>query len=235
MAIGLAFVAGLGVMLFVFSIGTAVVNVPVEVEVLDRRAQAPVSNCRLVFERGESTGSGQATLRSDAQGRLTHTTSHSYVGSIWPFPRERLPALRFYLGEAPRYGSYDEVESWQVRLRFDEPLFGNREIEPQLTVERSLAHETVLDPPPGRKWRQAGFDALPTEPDHELARATVRFESGPDGRKTYRISLTILLDERQGALCQAESPYDCGGARGRALERPAATLRRSRPIGSSRP
>jgi tetratricopeptide (TPR) repeat protein len=119
---------------------------------------------------------------------------------FWPFPRERKPGFRFYLGEAPRYDTPDQVESWLIRLRFEEP-WTKTEIAPSLTVERSLAHEE------GRK-QSGGFDPLPAQPAERLAQARVRFEDAAGGREAYVVALSLFLDEKQIAQCQATSLGD---------------------------
>jgi len=205
--VALAVIGGVvvfGAMAFVFSIGTAVVPVEVDVSVLDRNTRAPIANCLLVFEKGgvnlgrpATIDYGQTTERTDAQGRLRHATSHSYVGSMfWPFDRERDPAFRFYLGEAPHLGSTEEVESWRVGLRFDEPWTSSTELVPVIEVQRSLAHEET-------RTRSGGFEPLPSEPADRLLRAVVRFGASEDGREAYLIPLSVFLDAQQIRACQA--------------------------------
>ena len=197
-------VAAVGLYLLIFSLGTAVVQVSVDATALDRDTQAPVPNCLLAFEQSPTGGYGRSTVRTDAQGRSSHRTRYSYGASfLLPFQRARAPVLRFYLGEAPHYGSYDEVESWEIRLHFSEPWLRAREIVPKVTVQRSMAHEEVIELLPGRTGQGAGFNPLPTEPVDKLLRAVVRFETGSEGRQSYRIPLTLFLDKGQIEHCQA--------------------------------
>jgi hypothetical protein len=214
----LGLIGTFGVMAFVFSIGTAVVPITLETSVLDRDTKAPVARCLLAFQKGgngltrpATIDYGQTTERSDANGRLRVDSSYEHVGSMfWPFPRERKPGFRFYLGEAPRYDTPDQVESWLVTLRFDEP-WTRSEVAPALAVERSLAHEE------GRK-QSGGFDRLPAEPVERLAQARVRFEKGASGRDAYAVGLSLFLDEKQIARCQAASPRRPGEVRRRSVQ-----------------
>jgi tetratricopeptide (TPR) repeat protein len=203
-------------MAFVFSIGTAVATVNVDATVLNRATEAPVPNCLLVFDLDRTVDSRRVSARTDVGGRSHYETSYMYGGSILlPFQRDRDPDLRFYLGEPPRYGTFDQTESWDVRLRFRQP-FAAEEVVPTIDVQRNLAHEDMMKPPPGKKWQQAGFDPIPTEQAGTLVRAKVGFETTKEGREAYRIPLTVLLDKKQIDVCQAEAPYD--------LEKRAVTL-----------
>jgi len=221
----LGLIGTFGVMAFVFSIGTAMVPITLETSVLHRDTKAPVARCLLAFQKGgngltrpATIDYGQTTERSDANGRLRVDSSYEHVGSMfWPFPRERKPGFRFYLGEAPRYDTPDQVESWLVTLRFDEP-WTRSEVAPALAVERSLAHEE------GRK-QSGGFDPLPAEPVERLAQARVRFEKGASGRDAYAVGLSLFLDEKQIAQCQAASLGD--------LEKSAAELFNSKRYAES--
>lgn len=202
--VGLAALVAVGVFVFAFSIGTTATTLKVEATVLDRKTKAPVPGCLLAFEIGESGGYGQTSVRTDAQGRSTHETHYSYVGSLfWPFARERDPKVRFYLRQAPRYGTYEEAEAWDVRFRFREPWSEGTEVRPRLEVQRVLAHEEVLQPPPGRKWQPAGSTPILSGDAASFVTATVRVESDARGRKVYRIPLTIALDEAQIGICRS--------------------------------
>jgi len=204
----LALIATFGTMAFVFSIGTAVIPIRLDANVLHRDSKAPVARCLLAFEKGglgltrpATIDYGQTRERSDANGRLRVDSSYQYAGSMfWPFARERKPGFRFYLGEAPRYDTPDQVESWLVTLRFEEP-WTKTEIAPALAVDRSLAHEE------GRK-QSGGFAPLPAEPAERLAQASVRFEDVAGGREAYVVALSLFLDEKQIAQCQATSLGD---------------------------
>lgn len=215
--VGLLLLIPVVTMALVFSIGTAVVKTDVDATVLDRESQAPVPGCLLVFDLDRYADSRTSRARTDATGRGRYDAGdYQYVGSILlPHRRERKPDLRFYLGEKPRYGTFDEVEDWDVRLRFDEPWFA-KEAAATVGVQRSLAHEDMATPPPGKSYRQAGFAPVATEPAERLARAAVRFEKTAEGRAAYRITLTVLLDKSQIAACQATTPGD--------LEKRAAEL-----------
>jgi Tetratricopeptide repeat len=219
---GAAVLLGLGLlvvfasMAFVFSIGTAVITVKVDASVYDRDTGKPVPNCLLAFEKSETSGYGRTSLRTDASGRSSHETSHSYVGSMfWPFSRDRHPKLRVYLGEPPRYGTFTEVETWDVQLHFREP-WRKRDAVPRVEVQRAMTHETVLDPPPGKAWQQAGSNPLRTDPPQTLVGAVVRFEPDSRGGELYRIPLSLFLDQGQIAACRAEPPVE--------VERRANTL-----------
>jgi len=190
-------VVAVGVGAYAFSLGTAMVTVKVDATVYDRRTHAPVPNCLLAFEQHESSGWGQTSVRTDAQGRSSHETTYSYVGSLfWPFARERDPRLRFYLGEAPRYGTFDEVETWDLWLRFREPWTSRADVHPAVSAQRSMSHEEVLQPPLGKHWRAAGSEPIPAGLAADQAKATLRLEPS-QGTRVYRVSLTLLLDPKQ--------------------------------------
>jgi tetratricopeptide (TPR) repeat protein len=200
----LAGLAAFAVLAFVFSIGTASVKTDVDVTVLDRESGTPVPGCLLVFDLDRYTDSRTSRGRTDAAGRGQFDAGHhQYVGSLLlPTRRERTPTLRLYLGEKPRYGTFDEVESWDVQLRFEEPWFA-REAPVTVAVQRNLAHEDVMKPPTGQKGQSAGFTPLASEPSDGLARAGVRFDKAANGGAAYRIALTLRLDREQAAACQA--------------------------------
>ena len=202
----LAGIAAFAAVVFVFSIGTASVKTDVDVTVLDRKSGAPVPGCLLVLDLDRYTDSRTSMGRTDAAGRGQFDAGyHQYVSSLLlPTRRERTPTLRLYLGEKPRYGTFDEVESWDVRLRFDEPWFA-REAPVTVAVQRNLAREDVVKPPPGTKGRSAGFTPIASEPSDGLARAGVRFDKAANGAAAYRIALTLRLDRTQAAACQART------------------------------
>lgn len=204
--IALGAVAGVAYIAFVFSVGTAVVSVKVDASVYHKASKAPVPNCLLAFERNESTGYGQTTARSDAEGQLHHEQSHTYGGSVlWPFARDRHPKLRFYLGEAPPYGSFVEVETWDIVFGFREPWSRPAEVAPKVELRRSLTHE---DSPPGKKRRQAGSEPLETGPPESQVKAVVHVEPEVGGDRLYRIPIAVFLDAEQIAACQAETATD---------------------------
>lgn len=208
--VAIVFGAMAAVMFFVYSIGTATVPVHVDAEVLDRTTGEPVPGGLLAFEQGTPGVYPRTKERTDGRGRLSLRTTYSYVGSPFlAYRRERDPELRFFLGEPPRYGTYDEVESWHVRVRFREPWRHDGEVVPRLEVQRGRAHEEVLMAPPGAKWQLAGFEPLPPEPAERLVKATVTFER-EGTRQAYRIRLTVLLDRDQIAACQAAARSDPG-------------------------
>ncbi|HEV8269502.1 MAG TPA: hypothetical protein VGR00_14760 [Thermoanaerobaculia bacterium] len=195
-------VAGVATMAFVFSIGTSVVTVRVDVLVRDARTNAPVSGCLLAFEKSETGGFGRTQERSGPDGRATHETSHSSVGSVlWPFPRRQNVKLRFYLGPPPFYGTYEETEVWDVLLEFRDPSKPGGDAKPTVTLTRGLAHEEVLNPPPGKQWQQAGTKPLPAGPAGALQAPTVRLGREGD-RETYLVPITVVLDEAQIASCR---------------------------------
>jgi tetratricopeptide (TPR) repeat protein len=196
-------VAGVVAVVSVFSIGTAAVTLKIEATVYDRKTRAPVPGCLLAFEIGEQGGYGQTSARSDARGQSSHETHYSYVRSLlWPFARNRDPKVRFYLREAPRYGTYDEVEAWDLRFRFREPWSAGAEVRPRVEVQRFLVHEEVLQPPAGKVWRPAGSRPSFTDPASNLVSAALRVGTDPRGRKVYEIPLSIYLDDAQIAVCR---------------------------------
>jgi tetratricopeptide (TPR) repeat protein len=65
-----------------------------------------------------------------------------------------------------------------------------------------------VNPPPGKKGQQAGFTPVATEPADQLVRVAVGLENTPEGRPAYRIALTLLLDTKQIAACQATTLGD---------------------------
>ena len=188
--LGLSLLALFGFVVFVFSIGTATVTVNVDAAVYDKQTRAPVSNCLLAFEKSETSGYGQTSARTDARGRSSHQTSHSYVGSmLWPFSRDRNPKLRFYVGEPSGSGASPGVEAWDVQLHFREP-WTSRAVVPRVAVRRS------------------GAAPLPAADSPRLAEAVVHFESNDRGGDQYRIPLSIFLDPEQSAACRAEPPAE---------------------------
>jgi Flp pilus assembly protein TadD len=205
---GLAALAAVGgglFVLFVFSIGTAVSSMKIEVTALDRATGAPVPNCLLAFEKAEVSGFGRSDVRTDAAGRSDHASSDSRTDSIFlmPFHRARSPWMRFFVGDPPHYGTYDEVEAWDVALKFHVPWSLPATVHPDVTVSRYRRHEEVLNPPPGRQWQQEGAVELPSDPRQRLATAEVEIARGADGREVFRIPLTVYLGPDQIAACQA--------------------------------
>lgn len=209
-AVALVFGAVAAAMFFVYSIGTVVVPLHVEVEVLDRESGAPVPDALLAFETGTPGVYPRTRARTDARGRVEARSTWSYVTSPFlAYRRDRAPEVRFFLGEPPRYGTYEEVESWTVLVRFREPWRHGGEVVPALEVSRGLAHEEVLRPPEGKKWQLAGSTPLPALPVERLARGVVRFER-EGARVAYRILLTVLLDAEQVAACRGGSGTAAG-------------------------
>jgi tetratricopeptide (TPR) repeat protein len=205
----LAGLAAFAAMAFVFSIGTATVKTDVDVTVLDLETGAPIPGCLLVFDLDRYPDSRTSSARTDAAGRgHLDAGHHQYAGSpLLPTRRQRTPSLRLYLGEKPRYGTFDEVESWDVRLRFHEPWFA-REAPVTVEVQRSRAREDVTKPAPGAKGQSAGFVPIATDAAGRLAQAGVRFDKTADGAPAYRIALTLRLDRNQAASCRARTLRD---------------------------
>jgi Flp pilus assembly protein TadD len=203
----LAAVGGGLFVLYVFSIGTAVSSMKIEATALDRATGAPVPNCLLAFEKAEISGWGRSDVRTDAAGRSDHVSSDSQTDSLFlhPFHRERTPWMRLFIGDPPHYGTFDEVESWDVSLKFRVPWSLPATVHPEVRVTRYRRHEEVLDPPPGKQWQQEGTVELPTDPAARLATAEVEVSREPDGHELFRIPLTVYLDRDQIAACQAES------------------------------
>jgi hypothetical protein len=184
------------IMVFVFSIGTAVVTLDVPVTVRERTGR-PVLGCLLAFARDQSPGWGQTTERTDPDGKSRHQVNYSYTGSFFsPWDRDRAPVLKFHLGPAPRYDTVDEVETWSVHVSFDEPWFANQVI-PSARVERAIAFE---DTTIGGKLRQAGARQLP-EGEVGLGAIVITLGRDESGRAVYRIPLEITLDSAQIAAC----------------------------------
>ena len=203
MLLGLGALAVIGVMVFVFSIGTATVDLDVNAIVRDKDTRQPVHDCLLAFEKGfdGSASYGTTAERTNREGRSDHRSQHQYVGSmLWPFDRARKPVLRFYVGAPPRYDVDAPVESWHIRLLFEEPWTG-REVSARAEVERSMARDTSYVYKEGDPVRRGvAFDAIPGDDLAARVQASVH-----TGGRTYRIPLTILLDKDQIATCQAKS------------------------------
>jgi hypothetical protein len=202
---GLFVIGVIGVMAFVFSIGTAVVDLEVTATVFDRELQTPVGDCLLAFEKGFDgrPGYGRTSSPTDRDGHSKHESTHSYTGSMfWPFDRVRHPTVRFYIGEPPRYGSDDEVEMWDVRLRFEEPWTSGSEVVPAIELERALSHDESYVYKEGDAVREAvGSEPITTVTDRTLLKAVVQIDRSAD-RPRYRIPLSIYLDKSQIAACQ---------------------------------
>jgi hypothetical protein len=185
------------IMAFVFSIGTAMVTLDVTATAREQGTGRPVSGCRLAFERNQTSGWGQTTERTDADGRSRHEVSYSYVGSpLMPWDRDRAPTLTFFIGAPPRYDSEDEVEKWIVHLGFDEPWSGT-EVRPETRVERVMAFEDAMI---DGKVRRAGFRPLSMD-DQSLAPIVVTLGRDASGRPLYRVPIEISLDAAQIAAC----------------------------------
>jgi hypothetical protein len=200
--LGLGALAMVAMFAFVFSIGTASRTLLVETTVRDRTTRAPVPGCLLAFEKGTlfmTSGDGQSTQRTDAQGGVLFQKSFQYGSSLFlePFRRDRHPTLRFYLGEAPSYGTFTRAEAWDVDLVFREPFRKPADVIPRVTLRRGMAHEEVLNPPPGQKWQLAGSDPLPGSTDGRLE-SVVRVE-----RDGITVRLMVFLDADQARACQA--------------------------------
>jgi TonB family protein len=198
----LAALAAFGTMAFVFSIGTAMIEVAVDATVREKETGRPVPGCLLAFEKDANGGYGQTAERTDAQGRSQHVTSHSFVGSMFlaPFERARKPKLRFYLGEAPQYGVYDDVETWDVALSFEEP-WTRREVVPRIELQRNVVYDDAPLPSSG-EWRRKGSRPLPAAGGESPLEARVRFESNGRGGERYRVLLSVALDGGQIAACR---------------------------------
>jgi Tetratricopeptide repeat len=205
--LALAAVGGLVFVVLIFSIGTAVSGMKIEATVLDRATGAPVPGCLLAFEQAEIEGFGRSVVRTDAAGRSDHVSSDQRSDSVFllPFERDRSPWMRFYIGDPPHYGTYDEVEAWDVRLRFRVPWSLPAKVTPEVAVTRTLRHEEVGVAPPGRKPQVAGGVELPSDPATRRASAEVEISKGAEGHEQLRIPLTVYLDRDQIAACQAPS------------------------------
>ena len=192
----LGLIGGVARVTYLASVRTISVPLLVEMTLLDRETKAPVAQCLLGSERS-AAAEGQAAPRSDAKGRLLLNRTYSYGWSaLWPFERRRSPSFRFYLGEAPQLGTMDEVESWLVEMRFDEPWRASTaEITPVVEVSRSLAHEHS-------KVRSAWLEPLPAEPVDRLAQGRLRMEAAEAGGRAYRVLVSAFLDRKAIAACQ---------------------------------
>ncbi len=208
--LALGILGGIGYMTAALSVRTVSVPLLVEMNLVDRETNEPVAHCLLGFEKGGvSTSSpstldeGQTTLRSDAQGRLLLSKTYSYRWSaLWAFERQRSPAFRFYIGEAPHYGTIDEVETWLVETRFEEPWrASNADIAPVVLVKRSLAHEES-------RARSGGVEPLAAEPVERLARTRIRVEASGYGQTAYRLLVSVFLDRKAIAACQGPTLGD---------------------------
>jgi len=192
-----------GLMLFVFSIGTASVRLDVTTTVLDKATTAPIAGCLLAFERSQNSGWGRTTERTDARGVSRHEVSFSYVGSLLMFwDRDRHPTLTMYVGDPPRYETLDEVEMWVIHMDFDEPMSGDR-VTPTVRLERRMAFENARRPDGG--FQQAGSRPAPDALTDALGPVEIRFSRSVDGYQVYEIPLTILLDSAQAQTCTAPS------------------------------
>jgi hypothetical protein len=205
--IALVGIAIMGAMTLVFSIVTTVVNVRVETTVLDRGSGKPVPNCLLGFAEshlGISPAYDQHinATRTDPEGHVVARSPYSFSGlPVWSLARARDPVIRFYLGEAPRYDSLDEVETWEVRLHFREPWRNGVDLVPAVELKRFMAHDEFNDKPARKNSRGAEFAPLPPEPNVEV-KALIRVQRDGE-RPLYRVSLTVPLNPAQIAACQA--------------------------------
>jgi hypothetical protein len=182
------------------------VELRIEGTVHDRDTGRPVPGCLLSFVQVMGITPGyddrRSNTRTDAAGRDTYAAFYSHSGpKFFPYaPRD--PKVRIYIGEAPRYGRRDDVETWEVTLRFREPWRSGREVIPQVDIQRFMGHDEILNPPKGERWRKAGLDPLPTGPGD--AKAEARVSVGEDGKvPVYRIVLDLYLTGAQIMACQA--------------------------------
>lgn len=207
----LGFLALAGFWLLVQSLRSAVFYVVVEPSAYDQATNKPVPNCLLTFDPGDGHPNGTATNR-DGHARQATAMTYRYGAGLSSLDRRRKPTLRFFLGQGPRLGIInEEVETWDIRLRFREPWRWKTddEVIPQVEVQRSITHEEELQAAPW--WREVSR-VLPTDPPPTLVKATVRLSlalSGPsnpgsweDRRGTLRVPLSVYLNEAQVAACQ---------------------------------
>lgn len=207
---GLAVAFGLGafatilMILFVFSIGTAVATLDVTTTAIEKTSGQPVPECRLAFEKNQNKGWGQTEARTDARGVAQHQVSFMYGGSMLMFwDRDRHPELTMYIGAPPRYDTTDEVEMWVIQLPFDDPYFADR-VSPQVRIERRIAVEDtrLAD---GR-FQQAGSREAPGDMSQAIAPVEIRFSRDAEGREVLHIPLTVRLDPAQVKACTAAAP-----------------------------
>jgi hypothetical protein len=146
----------------------------------------------------------EATVRDRDTGQPVPRCLLSFVGRmgtvLLPFGK-RHPTMRLYVGAAPRYGTRDEVETWQITLRFREPWRADTEVVPKVEIRRFMGHDEILNPTDGGPWRSSGLDPLATGPGD--AKVEARVSVNKDGqRPVYRILLDVYLNRAQIAACQ---------------------------------
>jgi hypothetical protein len=203
-------VLGAGFVFLVSLMTTIVVPLHVEGSVHDRDTGRPVPDCLLSFVEGHiGTRPGddgrRSSTRTDADGRAAYSSSDSQDGFAgWPFVGRR-PRMRFYVGPPPRYGTRDDVETWEVTLVFREPWRSDTEVAPEVEVQRFMGHDELLSPKDGGPWRSAGLNPLPTASGD--AKVTARVYAHKDGRRpAYRIALDVYLRPPQISACQVPAP-----------------------------
>jgi len=196
-SVGLSVLAlvALVVLAVVSAANTQVVQVRIEGAVHSRDTGQPVPGCLLSFVEGRigtypNDDSDRSNTRTDPAGRGIYSTFYSHGGLSLPYAR-RDPKMRIYIGEAPRYGGRDDVETWEITLRFREPLFSGSEVTPRIEVRRFMGNgiSAVLDP-------------LPAGPGDAKVEARVYVSKEGDG-PLYRIPLDIYLNPAQIAACRA--------------------------------
>jgi hypothetical protein len=204
-------VLGGGLLWVLAGMSTRVVPLHIEGVAHDRDSGRPVPDCLLSYVEGRigntpGDDGSRSSTRTDADGRAAYSAYDSEDGSAgWPFIR-RQPRVRFYVGAPPRYGSRDDVETWEVTLRFREPWGSGAEVTPEVDIQRFMAHDEILEPnKDGQPWRAAGLDPLPTGARDAKARARV-YPEKDGGRPAYRIALDVDLSPSQIAACQAPAP-----------------------------
>jgi Flp pilus assembly protein TadD len=173
---------------FVFY-GTAVTSVRVDASVYDRQTKAPVSGCLLTFTPGAGSAQSNDGSRTDRAGLLHASATYTRMANAFlvPFQRGRDPDFHCYLGDPRPYARFGEVELWDILLRFRKPL-QDAEVKPQIELRRSLGHKELLSPP-----------------GQALATATVRIEEDNEGRESFNVPLSLYLDRKEIAACQAST------------------------------
>ena len=192
-------------LLMVSAMSEHIVPLRIEATVRDRDTGQPVPRCLLSFVGRMGTtpvyDEHRSATLTDAAGHDTYSSYYRHDGIVLlPFGK-RHPTMRLYVGAAPRYGTRDEVETWQITLRFREPWRADTEVVPKVEIRRFMSHDEILSPKDGGPWRSSGLDPLATGPGD--AKVEARVSVNKDGqRPVYRILLDVYLNRAQIAACQ---------------------------------
>jgi hypothetical protein len=190
---------GLALLAFVFSIGTASVSLDITATVVARETKQPVAGCLLTFEQHAGLRFGVTSVTTDAQGRVRHTVKDSYGGSMLSFvDREIELEAMLYLGQPPREDTSDEVETWFIYLKFDEPRFTSQ-VAADVRLERVVSFHTILI---DGQLRPGGTRPLPHEPGAIVSPVNLRIDEDREGFVIYRVPLTLSLSAQQLNACQ---------------------------------